>query len=225
MRLSSKILAACLLTVPAIAEAQQDQAETGVTYTAESGCLKRLSEAVPGFETRLSEADRRDLRELLRPALVLARRGNEVACQAILTEIERIGAAAQGQALTAEQRTQQIARARQVGPDEVLRVQDLLDADVVTPEGEELGDIEDFLIVPGSEAPVYALVDRDGGWFSAGSDLVLVPLTRMRMTEAGELVTGATAAQFEEAPVVEGRGVPRAEAAVEADRYWAEIGP
>lgn len=220
-RLHALITAASVLVAaPALAQTQQEQ-PAGTTYTPDSACLKRLSEAVPGFESRLSEADNRDLRQLLRPALILARRGNEVACQAILAEIERIGSRAQGEAPSAEQRTAQITGARQVGAGAAVRVQDLIDSDVVTRDGDEVGDVEDLIIVPGSENPVYVLVDR-GGWLTVGSQLVAVPMTSLRVTEAGDLVIGGTREQFDEAPALEGEGVAD-DARLAADRYWADI--
>lgn len=213
--------ASVLLTAPALAQTQQEQSPAGTTYSADSACLKRLSEAVPGFESRLSAADSRDLRQLLRPALILANRGNEVACQAILAEIERIGSRAQGQELSAEQRAAQITGAREVGPGAAIRVQELIDSDVVTRDGDEVGDVQDLLIVPGSENPVYVLVDR-GGWLSLGSEVVAVPMTSLRVTEGGDLVIGGTRDQFDQAPALEGEGVAD-DARLAADQYWADI--
>ncbi|HYH21416.1 MAG TPA: PRC-barrel domain-containing protein [Azospirillum sp.] len=206
---------------PAQAAATPRTAE-GPLVVAESGCLKRLQTQLPQFRNALQAADRRDLRQLRDTAIIFARRGNEQGCTAVAAEMERIAAAAPAAANTATDRRSRASSARALDG-RTTSMQDMLDADVVALGGEEVGEIEDVVVIHGPQPRAYAIVDRDGGWFDIRRDRVAVPLGQLRSIEGDEFAIAITEKAFGDLPALDRDRLDRAGAFDGVDRNWSAL--
>lgn len=207
-------------TTPPTAQSRvtDSRATDGPIVMAESACLNRLRQSIPVLKDSLSVADRREMRQLRDTAFIFARRGNENACQAIVVEIERMATAAPG--TTADRRTQ-ASSARGVAEGQTIRLETLLDSDIVALGGEYIGEVEDIVMVQGPQSRSYAIVDRDDSWFSIGGDLVAIPMDRLRSIGDEEFAVGMTAKAFDELPTIDRGKMSDAQAYAGVDRHWA----
>lgn len=214
MRIPTLMLAGFFAASASAVAAQDTQDDSRVTIDSE--CYAELQSKVPPLEQSLSGQDKQDLRQLLRPAIILARRGNEAACRAILAEIGRIG---QDQALS----EQTAAQVQDVPMTPSLRVSvlgDMLDREVLGAGGDDVGEIENILISQGTRDAVYVVIDRDG-WFGEGNEQVALPLSALTRSADGEYMVNVPEELFDEAPLFTGAAL-RAEDFQQIDMFWQQ---
>ena len=80
-----------------------------------------------------------------------------------------------------------------------VSVADITGLDVVTPEGEEIGEIDRILLVDGQP---HVILQR-GGFFGLGSDDVAVPAAQIEMRGEELILTGLGSEEFEALPEFE----------------------
>ncbi|MBX9793712.1 MAG: PRC-barrel domain-containing protein [Burkholderiaceae bacterium] len=179
--------------------------------------------ARPGYE----------IRTLIASATILAQRGNQSGCDALLTtarEIYKGYAADMGDPKSPRPdgvawRTKQIAAAQPVaGSKAGYRSDQLIGADVVNPQGADLGDVYDVVVAPQTGKITYLVVAR-GGVFGIGEKHVPVPWEAFKITGAGNmLVLDSTKANLDAAPRVdENHFSPRGDVGQQgasADAFW-----
>lgn len=179
--------------------------------------------ARPGYE----------IRTLIASATILAQRGNQSGCDALLTtarEIYKGYAADMGDPKSPRPdgvawRTKQIAAAQPVaGSKAGYRSDQLIGADVVNPQGADLGDVYDVVVAPQTGKITYLVVGR-GGIFGIGERHVPVPWEAFKITDAGNiLVLDSTKGNLDAAPrVAENHFSPRGDVGQQgasADAFW-----
>lgn len=179
--------------------------------------------ARPGYE----------IRTLIASATILAQRGKQAECDALLTtarEIYKGYAADLGDRKFAHSdgvawRTKQIAAARPVaGSKAGYRSDQLIGADVVNAQGDDLGDVFDVVVAPQTGKITYLVVGR-GGVFGIGERHVPVPWEAFKITDAGNmLVLDSTKGNLDAAPrVSENHFSPRGDVGQQgasADSFW-----
>jgi sporulation protein YlmC with PRC-barrel domain len=149
----------------------------GVRGTAPSGGTIVADEywhARPGYEVRT----------LIAAANVLAQRGQQQSCEALLTAARDIysGYAAEPREVEAlreangsDRRKQQIAAAQPVGAfDDTLRADQLIGTDVSNPSNEDLGSVVDIILSSRTGRIAYLLIGR-GGFFGIDERYIPVP--------------------------------------------------
>lgn len=186
------------------AATQSGAAGSGPVVAAESGCLKRLQQSIPAVRRTLATADRQELRRLRDSAVILANRGREGACQTIVVEMERIATGNQA-ATNAPGQTgaQPKALATDARTRMTISMDDMLDSDIVGLGGEDLGEVNDVVIVHGPQVRAFAIVDRDEGWLHIGDELVAVPLGQVRSLEDGDYAVAITRKDFEKLATID----------------------
>ena len=179
--------------------------------------------ARPGYE----------IRTLIASATILAQRGKQPECDALLTtarEIYKGYAADLGDRKLprpdgAAWRTKQIAAAQPVaGSKAGYRSDQLIGADVVNAQGDDLGDVYDVVVAPQTGKITYLVVGR-GGVFGIGERHVPVPWEAFKITDAGNiLVLDSTKGNLDAAPrVAENHFSPRGDVGLQgasADAFW-----
>ena len=181
------------------------------------------SRARPGYE----------IRTLIAAATVLAERGEQQGCDALLAstreiykdyvadlrdrKVPRVDSAAW--------RRQQIAAAVPVaGSTRGYRVDQFIGADVVNPQGEDLGDVYDVVMSPDGDRIAYLVVGR-GGAFGIGERHIPVPWEAFKTSPNNNvMVLDSTKSNMDAAPVVaENHFSPRGNVGQQgksADAFW-----
>ena len=179
--------------------------------------------ARPGYE----------IRTLIASATIFAQRGKQAECDVLLTtarEIYKGYAADLGDRKFTHSdgvawRTKQIAAAQPVaGSKAGYRSDQLIGADVVNAQGDDLGDVFDVVVAPQTGKITYLVVGR-GGVFGIGERHVPVPWEAFKITDAGNiLVLDSTKSNLDAAPrVAENHFSPRGnvgQQGASADAFW-----
>lgn len=157
------------------------------------------SRARPGYEVRT----------LIASATILAQRGQQAQCDAVLTTArDAYNAYAtslrDNSALGAHGsvwRTKQISAAVPVSRSKAgYRADQLIGADVVDPQGKGLGDVYDVVMNPQTGKITYLVLGR-GGVFGVGENHIPVPWEAFRMTAGSQtLVLDSTKSNLDAAP-------------------------
>lgn len=178
--------------------------------------------ARPGYE----------IRTLIAAATILAQRGQQQECDAMLAKIrdaykeyaadmKDTGAAVPSSAVW---RRKQIASAVTVTGNKGYRADQLIGADVVNGRGDDLGDVYDVVMNRQTGEIVYLVLGR-GGVFGIGERHVPVPWQAFKVSpDAGIVVLDSTKANLDAAPTVaanhyssRGKLVPEA---TDVDAFW-----
>lgn len=174
----------------------------GIGYGYRAGGIgPAFSNARPGYEVRT----------LVTAATILARHGQQQACEDVLTMTREIYAryaadmrsGAFPRADVADWRLQQIAAAKPVAATDTLyRSDQLLGTDVRNAQNEALGSVDNLVMDPQTGKIAYLVVSR-GGIFGIGETYVPVPWADFKVTpNANLLVLAATKAAMDTAPQV-----------------------
>lgn len=181
--------------------------------------------ARPGYEVRT----------LLAATHILAQRGQQATCEALLGETRQIysryadelhkGNAPKDD--PASYRRALLAAAKPVaGQNVAYRSDQLIGTEVLNPKGEELGSVDDLVLSPKTGQIAYLVIAR-GGLFGIGEKHLPVPWGRFRATtDAKVLVLDTTKADMADAPhVSEDRWYSApfdfAKQSQEVDAYWS----
>ncbi|WP_414476100.1 PRC-barrel domain-containing protein [Microvirga sp. M2] len=179
------------------------------------------------------DAPRFQIQTLYSTASVLARRGNEQACQTVLSELgavydQRVAQLRQagiepGQVISWRQRLLLEAQpVTQLG--RALSIDDLSGADVRNLQDERLGSINDMVLNPNTGAVSHVVIAR-GGFLGIGRDYIAVPWQYFRATPGlNVLVLNVSRDVIENAPQVEPNMGPAAFEQVrpQIDQYWQQ---
>ncbi|WBV43329.1 PRC-barrel domain-containing protein [Pseudoroseomonas cervicalis] len=180
-------------------------------------------------------APAQELGTLYRAAAVLAHRGDEQTCQAVLGKAREAYDSYAGQLREAgvepgqmvSYRQQQLAAAQPVAEmQRNFRADTITGTDVRNPQDEYLGSVEDVVLDPGSGRIGYVILSR-GGFLGFGTDYVALPWASLRATpQMDAFVLRASEAVLEEAPKVDPDSFANAEASAERrqeiDRFWQQ---
>jgi sporulation protein YlmC with PRC-barrel domain len=170
-------------------------------------------------------------------AEILARRGDEQACQTVLGEareaygqyVAQLRQAGVEPGGVAGWRQEQILAARPLTElqQRGFRIDDVLGTGVRNPRDEYLGEVEDVLLDPETGKLAYAIVAR-GGFLGAGEEEVAVPWDRLKATPGmNTLVLDIAEEALEGAPEVDPDALaddPNAfrQWRQEIDRFWQQ---
>jgi len=167
-----------------------------------------------------------DVRHLRDAALILARHGQNGACEEVAEAIEKIvtdtkrpGAAAGASydKWSSDERTRMSAAVPVSKLSTPLRAEELTGADVRNPENKTLGEIEDVVLDSRTGGVSYVVISR-GGFLGLGEKQTLVPWTALQATEKRDVfVLNMTEDDLKAAPNFE-RGDWRAL----GDERWLE---
>lgn len=186
----------------------------------------------PAAATGLN-APRFQIQTLFVAVSVLARRGNEQACQAVLAELgkvydERVAQLRQagiepGQVITWRQRlilaAQPVTRMGRA-----LSIDDVFGTDVRNPQDERLGSVNDLVMNPTTGAISHVIIAR-GGFLGIGRDYIAVPWQHFRATPGlNALVLNVAQDAIEKAPQVDPHMGAAAfeQARPQIDQYWQQ---
>lgn len=209
----------------------QPVATTGETgaVTATPSTMAAADVETPWGRVDWSQRPRFEIATLFDAAVVLANRGNEDGCNAVVASIERIYGEYRAQLEELGVQPDQITSWRQeqivlstpvTEYQGSIRIDDVVDSDLRNPEDESLGEIDDVVVDPRSGQIRYAVVER-GGFLGIGRDRHLVPWEQLRVTPGlNTFVLPVPEEAMENAPKLE-RGSGR-EVYAEANRYWQE---
>jgi sporulation protein YlmC with PRC-barrel domain len=185
-----------------------------------------------GTPTRFGiNAPRFQIQTLYNAANVLARRGNEHACQTILSELgqvydQRISELRQagiepGQVISSRQRLLLAAQpVTQMG--RALSIDDLTGNDVRNPQDERLGRVNDLVLNPSTGVVSHVIIAR-GGFLGIGRDYIAVPWQHFLATPGlNALVLNVPKDAIEKAPQVDPDMGSTAfeQARPQIDQYW-----
>ncbi|SFQ17728.1 PRC-barrel domain-containing protein [Tranquillimonas alkanivorans] len=214
MRTTVSTIAAAVLASAAFVQGAASQEQPMQAPASE--CYNELQSTVPPLERSLSGSAKRDLQQLLRPAIILARRGNEAACRAILEEIEQIGQ----QGNVEPEVSPPVEQAAPMDGVQVIPLNDVLDREVVGADGDEIGDVRDVVIVHGEPTRIFAVIDRDG-WFNDAEQLA-VPMNAIQRSSDGELMLPISEDALEEIPGALTDNAYDPQVLDETDAYWEQ---
>lgn len=179
--------------------------------------------ARPGYE----------IRTLIASATILAQRGKQAECDALLATAREVYKTYAADLVDRKLprtdgvawRTKQIAAAKPVaGSKAGYRSDQLIGADVVNLQGDDLGDVYDVVVASQTGKITYLVVGR-GGVFGIGQRHVPVPWDAFRISDAGNLlVLDSTKGNLDAAPrVAENHFSPRGDVGQQgasADAFW-----
>ena len=120
-----------------------------------------------------------------------------------------------------QQRVDQLTNAPKVSElERSLSAGNMIGSDLRNYENQDLGDIIDVVIEPGSGNISHVLVES-GGFLGLGEDVVAVPLQALRVTDNGNtFVIDMARDRFDEAPEVDEATLGEEGWAVENDSYF-----
>lgn len=179
--------------------------------------------ARPGYEVRT----------LLASASILAQRGQQQECEALLGVTREVYGRYAAQlrsgkfprAQPPNSRQQELAAAQPVDTATFSRSDQLIGTEVFNPQGEGLGSVNDLVMSPATGQIAYLVVGR-GGVFGIDEKYVPVPLQNFKATTTGAdlLVLDATKTVLDDAPRVrEDQFSPKGDFADQGskiDAYW-----
>jgi sporulation protein YlmC with PRC-barrel domain len=187
------------------------------------GSPNGLSRGRPGYE----------IRTLIASATILAERGKEQECNSLLSETRELykayAADTRGPNVAwvdgSAWRRKQIATAMPVaGSKAAFRSDELIGADVVNPQGDDLGDVYDVVMNTQTGKITYLVVGR-GGVFGIGERHIPVPWEAFKLTAASDMIVlDTTKSNLDAAPrVPENHFSPSGnvgQQAQAADAFW-----
>lgn len=139
----------------------------------------------------------RPMQTLYDAAVVFANNGQTEACQAVVEGMEQFMETARAEPPMDSAALSQLENAPRIGEaDAPFQMSRVLDAMVLTPQGEALGDIDEMVTLGDTR---YLLIGT-GGFLGMGEDYVPVRMDRFRYAGPDTLVLDVDAARFEDAP-------------------------
>lgn len=174
--------AAMMLAGPVAAQTtgQETTAATGSTSTCLDELERMQTEAAGDGE--ISDAARRDIRQLREAARVLAERDRDEACNTMVQSITDIREKERTN-LQKEQDMQALASAQPITErQQVVKASDINGSTVRNTEDQELGTIEETVIDPKTGRVSYVVLSH-GGFVGVGEKLIAVPWDQLRVVE------------------------------------------
>lgn len=213
------------------------QPGTEAPRTGETGVTGRAPWTVTGMSPFGVRSPRYQISTLFAAANVLAYRGDEEACQAVLGELQsaydqyttQLREAGVDPAEITTWRQERIAAAEPVTELQqrgIVTVDNVIGADVRNLQDERLGSVDDIVLDPETGAVSYVVVAR-GGFFGVGEDHVAVPWQRFSATpDFNTLVLNVPEDALEQAPEIDPERFADLEAFGQVrqrtDEYWQE---
>ena len=213
--------------VPATTTTAADDAGTGAPGRDASGQPVATGGDVvrsPWGDVGWTQRPQFEIRTLYNAAVVLARRGNDQACQAVASaaenaygdytaRLQEIGIAPED---VTSWRQEQLLAARPVTEIEgAITSEDVIGADIRNGRDEDLGEID-----PRDGSIRYVVVSH-GGFLGIGEDRVVVPWNLLRVSPGfNTFVLPVTEQAMEAAPRVEDGGVTGS--ITQSEQYWTE---
>jgi hypothetical protein len=206
------------LTGPAAAQtaegqtqsSEQTQQQTGGDQAMEQGardCLNRAQDLATQIGEQGMAVPNRAMQTLYDAAIVFAENGQMDACRSVVDGMQQF-AETTGRPMDADAAeragamTPALESARPITEMQgTIQVGTLMDATVLSPSGEQLGDVDEVVMSADGQTR-YLLIGR-GGFLGMGEEFVPVELERFRMTENGQLVLDVPRGTFENAPTFE----------------------
>ena len=183
-----------------------------------------------GIRQHLSEPEERGLTTLRQAARFLIQNEREDACEELVEAYHEIVRERREelveQGLMVELGEQERVEQLQAAPpvtslDRPLSAGNIIGSDLRNLQNEDLGDIADIVIGPGSGDITHVLVER-GGFLGLGEDRIAVPLQSLRVTDNGStFVLDMTSERFEEAPKVGDGNLTKKDWLEQNDSYFA----
>lgn len=218
-RLRVTTAAIALMTLPALAitgpaaaqsnqgegnaSSEQMQQQTGEgMQQAGRACLNRAQDLASQMNEQGLAVSTRSMQTLYDAAMIFAENGQMDACETVVDGMQQF-AEATGRPMQGEgAMTPALDSARPVTEMQgSIQVGELMDATVLSPSGERLGDVDEVVMSADGETR-FLLVSR-GGFLGMGEDFVPVEFERFQMTEDGQLVLDVPRDKFDTAPTFE----------------------